>query len=72
MFMPRNIQKSETQYIMARKTGFIVVIPGRSGQLQQNKKMAVKFIWIVTLLNAILPVAEFLIVGVFDDAAAWE
>ena len=33
MFIPRNIQKSVTMYIIVSRTGFRVVIPGRSAQL---------------------------------------
>lgn len=37
MLIPRNIQKSVTQYMMASKYGFIVVIPGKKAQLNVVK-----------------------------------
>ena len=39
MFIPRNIQKSETQYKIASKARGIVDIPGSSAQLIWNKNL---------------------------------
>ena len=69
MFMPRNIQMSQSKYIIARAGLDIVVIPGSKIQLTKTEtvlEMAFKIMRVIMYL----PVAEFLEVCILDNLTA--
>ena len=69
MFMPRNIQMSQSRYIIARAGLDIVVIPGSKIQLAKTEtvlEMAFKIMRVIMYL----PVAEFLEVCILDNLTA--
>ena len=69
MFMPRNIQMSQSKYIIARAGLDIVVIPGSRIQLGKTEtvlEMAFKIMRVIKYL----PVAEFLEVCILDNLTA--
>ena len=71
MFMPRNIQMSQSKYIIARPGLDIVVIPGSKIQLKKTEtvlEMAFKIMRVIIYL----PVTEFLKVCIFNNLTALE